>query len=99
MVATLNPAPPQPLHDSSGRVFAYFVPAEELERLRSQVERLEAELARARAQRDRLAKDFQEVLETFTPPDPTAEEWQAFENNPGDNSDAMDALIAQLESR
>ena len=88
MPTSTLPAPQQALHDTDGRVFAYFVPAEEFENM-------QAELVRVRAQRDRIAAELQRVQESYAPPEPTAEDWRTFRGNSGE----LSALIERLETK
>ena len=87
MPTSTLPAPQQALHDTDGRVFAYFVSAEDFERMQS-------ELVRARAQRDRVTAELQRVLEIYAPPEPTEKDWQTFRGN----GEELSSLIASLET-
>jgi hypothetical protein len=80
--------PSQPLHDTDGRVFAYFVPADRLHQLLAQVESLTR-------QRDHYAAQLKDHLLAFVPDPPTEEEFARVEANPTD----LSGLIADLERK
>jgi transketolase len=52
--------PPQPLHDTDGKVFAYFVPADQFDRLQAEVEHV-------RKQRDAYESKLRSLLPKATP--------------------------------
>jgi hypothetical protein len=52
--------PPQPLHDTDGKVFAYFVPADQFDKLR-------AEMEHVRKQRDAYELKLRSLLPKATP--------------------------------
>jgi len=85
---TTAPIPSQPLHDTDGRVFAYFVPADRFDQLLAQVESLTR-------QRDQYAAKLKEQLLAFVPEPPTEEEFARVEANPTD----LSGLIADLEAK
>jgi hypothetical protein len=85
---TTAPIPPQPLHDTDGRVFAYFVPADRFDQLLAQVESLTR-------QRDHYAERLKQQLLAFVPDPPTEEEFARVEANPTD----LSGLIADLERK
>lgn len=78
--------PSQPLHDTDGQVFAYFVPADRLDALRRQVDTLTR-------QRDHYAEELKRHLLAFVPEPPTEDEFARAEANPTD----LTGLIADLE--
>ena len=65
---------PQPLRTTDGQVFAYFVPAEEMNRLRGEIESLREQLSQAERQRDHNLAKVKELLTTRFPLLPTPEE-------------------------
>jgi hypothetical protein len=56
-----------------GQVFAYFVPAEEMDRLQNELEALRQQVATLQRQRDRYVREMTELLKTRFPPLPTPE--------------------------
>lgn len=85
----------QELKATDGRVVAYFVPAEEMDRLRAEIESLQQQLTTALQQRDHHLAKREELLKTRFPLLPTEEEMKAAVPN----SDEIQNLIAELESR
>lgn len=87
MVAA-TPIPSQPLHDTDGRVFAYFVPADRFDQLLARVESLTR-------QQDEYAERLKQQLLAFVPDPPTEDEFARVETNPTDLSGLMTDLEAK----
>lgn len=87
-MALPTPIPSQPLHDTDGRVFAYFVPADRFDQLLARVESLTR-------QRDEYAERLKRQLLAFVPDPPTEDEFARVEANPTDLSGLMTDLEAK----
>ena len=85
--------PSQPLHDTDGRVFAYFVPADKLDQLRTDLDTARRQVESLTRQRDHYAEQLKRHLLAFVPEPPSAEEYVRVEANPTD----LSGLIAGLE--
>ncbi|HJZ55776.1 MAG TPA: hypothetical protein VKE74_12485 [Gemmataceae bacterium] len=83
------------VRNADGQVVAYIVPAEQMSRLRAEVESLREQLAEAIWQRDHHLAKREELLKTWAPLPPTEEKLLAAVPN----SDEIQKLIADLESR
>jgi hypothetical protein len=105
VVPTPSPIAEQELRTVDGQVYAYIVPAEELERLRSEAEELvrlrteleamRSQLAKAERQRNFYSDELAHVLKTFIPLPPSEEEVA----KAVPNSEELAKLISELESR
>ena len=85
----------QALRDTDGQISAYIVPAEELDRLRAEVESLREQVATLQRRNDRYVREMTEMLRTYIPIPPTEEEMLAAV----DNSHEVRKIIADLESQ
>jgi hypothetical protein len=84
-----------PLKTKDGVVVAYFVPAEEWDRLHSELASLKEQLATAVRERDHHLAKRVELLKTRFAPLPTEEEMATAV----DNSHLIEGIIADLEAR
>lgn len=87
--------PPQPLHDTDGKVFAYFVPADQFDKLRAEMDGLRRQVSSITRQRDHYAEQLKQSLLTFVPEPPTEDDFRDAETRPAD----LSALIAELETQ
>jgi hypothetical protein len=95
VVPTPSPIAEQELRTTDGQVYAYIVPATELERLRSEMEALRSKVAQVERERDRYLAELTEVLKTYIPIPPSEEELKAAVPN----SEELARLISDLEAR
>ena len=65
---------PQELRTTVGGVFAYFVPAEEFDRMRAEIAALRADVARLARQKDFYIAELTDLLKTSIPLPPTEDE-------------------------
>jgi hypothetical protein len=87
--------PRQELRDTEGRTFAYLVPAEEMDRLRSELEGLRAQVETLRRQKEYYVRELEQVLLKFVPPPLTESEMREALANPV----TLSELIADLENK
>jgi hypothetical protein len=86
---------PLEVHDEHGRVIAYIVAVEEMERLRGEMEELRKHVATLQRQKDHYIAELLEVYRTNFPPPPTEEEMLSAV----DNSHELQQLIDELKAR
>jgi hypothetical protein len=87
----------QELKAADGRVVAYFVPAEEMDRLRAEIDSLRQQVGTLQRQKDRYTRELTDLLKTRFPPLPTPE--QMADASQWATSDDIRQIIADLESR
>jgi hypothetical protein len=87
--------PSQPLHDTDGKVFAYFVPADRFDQQRADMEVLRNQVETLTRQRNHYAEQLKQELLAFIPEPPTEDDFR----NAEASSDALSALIAELETK
>ena len=97
MVIPNSALAPQELRTTDGEVFAYFVPAAEMDRLRAEIASLREQLVEAERQRDHNLAKVKELLTTRFPLLPTPEEMA--DPSLWATSEDIQKLIADLESR
>ena len=85
----------QELRTTDGKVFAYFVPAEEMDRLRAEIDSLREQVATLQRQKDHYVAELTRVLQTSLPIPPTEEEVNAAVPN----SEELRKIITELEAR
>jgi outer membrane protein TolC len=95
MVVPTPPITRLSIQMAGGQVHADFVPAEELDRLRAEVESLREQLARAERQRDTYIAELARLLKSSIPIPPSEEEMREAVANPNE----LAGLIAELEAR
>ena len=86
---------PLEVRDASGQVIAYLVPAEQMNRMRAELDALRAQVATLQRQKNHYVAELTRVLKTWIPIPPSEEEVLAAT----DNSAELHKLIADLESR
>lgn len=87
--------PPQPLHDTDGKVFAYFVPADQFDKLQAEMDELREQVMSLTRQRDHYAEQLKQSLLTFVPESPTEDDFRVAQSRPAD----LSALIGELEKK
>jgi hypothetical protein len=87
----------QGIRDIDGKVFAYFVPAEEMDRLRAEIDSLREQVVTLQRQKDRYLREVEDLLKTRFPLLPTPEEMA--DPSRWATSDDIRQIIADLESR
>ncbi len=87
--------PSQPLHDTDGKVFAYFVPADRFDQLRAEMDTLRKQIGTLTRQRDHYAERLKQLMLEFAPEPPTEDDFR----NAEASSEALSALIAELEAK
>ncbi len=88
---------PLEVREPDGRVIAYIVSAEQMDRLRAEVESLREQLAQAERERDHNLAKVKELLTTRFPPPPTPEEMA--DPSRWVTSDDIRQILADFEPR
>lgn len=88
----------QAVTDTAGNTFAYLVPAEELDRLLAENERLRTAEETARREREERLDRLEELLRDWEPTPPTPEE-MAEAARLGDNSHVIHEIVANMYRR
>lgn len=97
MVISAAGSAPMEVHGADGQVVAYLVSAEQMERLRGEIELLREQLETAIRQRDHYLVKCEEYLKTRFPPLLTPEEMADPTQWVG--SDEIQKIIAELKAR
>ena len=87
----------QELRTTEGKVFAYFVPAEEMDRLRAEIDSLREQVATLKRQKDRYLLELEGLLQTRFPLMPTPEE--IADPSRWGTSEDIRGIISERESR